>query len=166
MVAKSKYFDAINNERSVASFIPFTNHISSNTLVTKDGDLLRIWKLKGMSFETVDAQDIHIQKDRLNTLFRAIGSNQVALWCHNIRRQTSDRLISNFDNPFCRDFDQKYFDSFKGYRMMATELYLTVIYRPNPTRFDKAWIKSMRRSLEDIKRDQEKALHKFDEIAY
>jgi len=166
MVAQPKYFDAINNERSLSSFIPFSNHISPNTLITKEGDVLRTWKLKGISFETADPQDIQIQKERLNTLLRAIGSNQVALWCHNVRRQTSDRLISRFDNNFCREFDQKYFDSFKGYRMMANELYVTVVYRPSPSQLGKAWIKSARRSLQDIKDDQQLALRKLDEIAH
>lgn len=76
------------------------------------------------------------------------------------------RRISTFDNTFCRDFDQKYFDSFRGYRMMANELYLTLIYRPAPSRFNKAWVQSARRSLEEIKRDQQIALHKLDEVAH
>lgn len=90
MMAYSKYFKAINHERTISPFIPFSNHISANTLVTTEGDLLRLWKLKGIGFETADVEEMQRQKDRLNTLLRAIGSNQVALWCHNVRRQTSD----------------------------------------------------------------------------
>ena len=166
MFAKPKYLKQMNKERAMAPFVPYSSHISPNTLVTKDGDLLRIWKLSGISFETADANDILIHKDHLNTLFRSIGSNHVALWTHGVRRQTSDRLKSRFDNTFCRDFDKKYFDSFVGYRMMANELYLTVVYRPESSQMGKAMVKSARRSQAEIISDQRAALHKLDEVAH
>ena len=110
MFAQPKYIKQLNNERAVAPFIPYSSHVSPNTLVTKDGDFLRIWKMSGISFETADAEDMLLRKDQLNTLIRSIGSNQIALWSHTLRRQTSDRLQSTFENNFCREFDKKYFD--------------------------------------------------------
>lgn len=166
MSAQPKYLKQVSNERAVAPFVPYSSHVSPNTLVTKDGDFLRIWKLSGISFETADAEDMLLRKDQLNTLFRSIGSNHVALWSHNLRRQTSDRLVSTFESNFCRDFDKKYFDSFAGYRMMANELYLTVVYRPMPSRMDKAMAKTARRSHAEIMNDQRAAIRKLDEVAY
>lgn len=146
--------------------MPYSSHVSANTIVTKDGDFMRIWKLSGISFETADADDMLLRKEQLNTLFRSIGSNHVALWSHSVRRQTSDRLKATFENDFCRQFDKKYFDSFAGYRMMANELYLTVIYRPQPSRLGKAMAKTARRSHDEILNDQHAAIRKLDEIAY
>lgn len=166
MSAQPKYLKQVSNERAVAPFVPYSSHVLPNTLVTKDGDFLRIWKLSGISFETADAEDMLLRKDQLNTLFRSIGSNHVALWSHNLRRQTSDRLVSTFESNFCRDFDKKYFDSFAGYRMMANELYLTVVYRPMPSRMDKAMAKTARRSHAEIMNDQRAAIRKLDEVAY
>ncbi len=166
MNAQPKYFQQLNRERAIAPFLPYSSHVSPNTIVTKDGDYLRIWKVAGIAFETTDADEILLRKDQLNTLFRSIGTNHVALWSHNVRRKTSDRLKSVYDNDFCRDLDQKYYDSFAGYRMMANELYLTVVYRPNPSRMDRALVKSSRRSVDEIKRDQQAAIRKLDEIAY
>ncbi|OAI08072.1 VirB4 family type IV secretion/conjugal transfer ATPase [Methylomonas methanica] len=166
MSAQPKYFHQINNERAVAPFLPYSSHVSANTIVTKDGDYMRIWKLAGISFETADADEILLRKDQLNTLYRSIGSSYVALWSHCVHRQTSDRLRSSFDNEFCRNFDTKYYDSFAGYRMMANELYLTVVYRPNPSRMDKAFVKAGRRSHAQIMEDQKAAIRKLDDIAY
>ena len=64
------------------------------------------------------------------------------------------------------DFDKKYFDSFAGYRMMANELYLTVVYRPMPSRMDKAMAKTARRSHAEIMNDQRNAIRKLAEVAY
>jgi len=161
MSAQPKYLKQVSNERAVAPFVPYSSHVSPNTIVTKDGDFMRIWKLSGISFETADAEDMLLRKDQLNTLFRSIGSNHVALWSHSVRRQTSDRLKSTFENNFCRDFDKKYFDSFAGYRMMANELYLTVVYRPMPSRMDKAMAKTARRSHAEIMNDQRAAIRKL-----
>ncbi|RYZ91357.1 MAG: VirB4 family type IV secretion/conjugal transfer ATPase [Proteobacteria bacterium] len=163
---KSEYESQLNKERSVGSFLPYSSHVSANTIVTKDGDFLRIFKLSGISFETADADQILDRKDKLNTLLRSIGTNNVALWSHSLRRQTSDRLLSRFDNSFCHNFDKKYFDSFSGYRMMANELYLTVVYRPAPSRMDKAIKKTARRSQVEIMKDQRLAMRKLDDISF
>lgn len=166
MSAQPKYFQQMNRERSIAPFIPYSSHVSPNTIVTKDGDYIRIWKLSGISFETADFDEMLLRKDQLNTLLRSVGTNQVALWTHGVRRRTSDRLKASFDNTFCREFDKKYYDSFVGYRMMANELYLTAIYRPQPSKMGKAFAKTARRSHEHIMNDQRAAIRKLDEVAY
>lgn len=165
-IPKTKYFDQLNGERAIAPFIPYSSHVSDNTIVTTHGDFIRIWKVAGISFETADADEILRRKDQLNTLFRSIATDHVALWTHNVRRRTTDRLKGTYDNDFCRELDRKYYDSFAGYKMMANELYLTVIYRPNPSRFGKAVAKSARRSVEEILADQRRAIRKLDDVAY
>lgn len=166
MSALPKYFDQINGERSVSSHIPYSSHVSPNTIVTTDGDFMRIWRVPGISFETKEPDEILRRKDSLNTLFRSISSNNVAIWTHNVRRQITDRLKSVFDNDFCRDLDRKYYDSFVGYRMMANELYLTVLYRPKPSKIGRLFAKSARRSIKEILEDRKSAIRKLDDIAY
>ncbi|MDR0576116.1 MAG: VirB4 family type IV secretion/conjugal transfer ATPase [Candidatus Accumulibacter sp.] len=165
MSALPKYFEQMRNERSVSSFIPYSSHITKNTLITLDGDFVRIWKVGGIAHEGIDADEIEIRKDQLNTLYRGIGSPHVAIWTHNVRRQTSDRLLSNFENDFCRELDKKYYDSFAGYRMMANELYFTLVYRPNISRIDKALIKAGRRSIDEIKDEHRQSIRKLDDLS-
>lgn len=162
----NKYFSQLNRERSTAPFVPYSSHVNTNTIVTQDGDYMRIWRLSGISFETLDQEEMSQRKVQLNTLLRSIGSNQVSLWTHCVRRQTSDRLRAEFDNDFCREFDKKYFDSFVGYRMMANELYLTVVYRPQISRVKKLFARQKPRSRPEILKDQRAALRKLDDIAY
>lgn len=166
MFRKTKYATQINDERDIAPFIPYSSHVSSDTIITKDGDYLRIWKVSGISFETIDIDDIHTKKEQLNNLLRSISSNHIALWTHNVRRKVTDRLESEFDNDFAHNFDQKYFDSFNSYQMMANELYLTAIYRPVPSRAEKALLRSARRTHAQILADQQAAIRKLDDIAY
>jgi len=130
MNAETRYDQIFKQERSLESFIPFSNHITKKDLITKEGDLVRIYNVKGISFETTDFDDLVIRKEQLNTLLRGIAAPNVALWSHHVRRRKSDRLYSHYDSLFCREFDAKYYDSFDGYRMLANELYISVVFRP------------------------------------
>ncbi len=166
----SKYANSLNRERSCSGFIPVSSHVDNQTLITKEGDLMRIWKVGGISFETVDPEVILQRTEQLNILYRGLASNHVAVWSHTLRRKISDRLVSHFDNEFCAHFDKKYYDSFTdkkgegGYKMMGNELYLTLIYRPNPTKVGKLFGKSSGKSLQEIQDDREKNLTQLDEI--
>jgi type IV secretion/conjugal transfer VirB4 family ATPase len=166
MNAQVQYHQQLSRERDVAPFIPYSNHVSDNSLVTKEGDYVRIYKLSGISFETVDGADILLRKEQMNTLLKSIGSQHVALWTHTVRRKTSDRLVATFKNKFCHDMNKKYYDSLSGYRMMSNELYLSVIYRPAPTRLDKMFLKSARRSRAELLSQRKNSLRKLDDICY
>ncbi len=166
MGAQPKYLEQINNERPLASFLPYSSHASPNTIVTREGDYVRTWRVAGIAFETQDKEDLLLRKDQLNTLLRSIASDNVALWTHGVRRKTSDRLKSYYDNDFCAALDKKYYDSFVGYRMMSNELYLTLVYRPNPSRVGKLFTKAARRSPTEILEERTRALRRMDEIAY
>ncbi len=165
MVALSKYADQLTRERDTSGFIPYSNHVSEEVIITTEGDYMRTWRVGGIPFETTDAEDIFRAKDQLNTLLRSIGSDHVAVWSHNIRRRTNDKLDSVFENEFSQTLNDRYFDSFSRYKMMSNELYLTVVYRPLIGQLSKAARKAGRRSVDEIRRDQQHAIKKINEIA-
>ena len=163
--ARPKYARQIDAERSIAPFIPYSNHVSPTTLVTKAGDYLRIWKVEGITHETTDADDLQVRLDQLNTILRGIATSNIAVWTHNVRRKVSDRLESSFDDTFSRELDSKYYARLSGHRMMANELYLTIVYRPVVGRAERGAIRAARRSIEVIRDDQRQAIQHLDEIA-
>ncbi len=168
MSAQPKYFNQVNGERATSPFIPYSAHVAPNTIITKEGDLMRIWRVGGMSHESADPDHVQHRMDGLNTMLRSIGKDgdHVAIWTHLVRRKTSDRLDSTFENDFCRQLDEKYYESVAGYSMMTNELYLTLVYRPAPSRSERALLKASRRSLEQILQDQRAALRKLDDLAF
>lgn len=167
MSANPKYFDQINGERAMAPFIPYRAHVDDTTLSTEDGDYLRIYRVAGLAFETQNPEDTLRRKEQLNTLWRSIASDEVAVWTHLVRRATSDELSGRFPDAFSRRLASKYARSFSGYKMMANEWYLTLIYRPK--RPGKALLKGLRggrRNVEDLLAEQQDAINKLDEIAF
>ncbi len=160
-----KYTLQTNRERPAAGFIPLSSHIDPKTIKTRNGDFLRVWRIGGISHESADPQDIQVRMDGINQLYRSIGTANVAVWTHNVRRCVTDRLTAQYDNSFCRHLDRKYYDSFSGYRMMANELYLTVIYRPVLSRVIKAFSRAGKRTIDEIRREEKEALKAVEEIS-
>jgi type IV secretion/conjugal transfer VirB4 family ATPase len=163
MAVQSHYHRQVKKERTLAQFIPYSSHITPNTLLTREGDYCRSWKIGGIPHEGADPDIIQARMDQLNTLLRSLASSQLALWTHSIRRKASDRLEATYINDFCHHLNKKYYDSFSGYRMMTNELYLTLVYRPQSSRFHKVISKT--RSLEDAQAQQQETLRKFDDIS-
>jgi len=164
-LAQTRYAEQMNGERTLADFIPYSAHVAPNTLVTKEGDFVRIWRVDGIAHETSDSEDIQLRMDQINGLYRSMASNQIAVWTHVVRRKVTDRLVSEFNTDFCIELDRKYYDSLTDYRMMANELYYTLVYRPAPTRVDKVARRTSRRTLDELLADQRAGIRKLDEIA-
>jgi len=165
MNARVRYDDQIQHERSTAPFIPFSSHVADDTIILKSGDLMRSWRLEGISFETADEDDIVSRKEQLNTLLRSISSDHVALCSHTVKRRKSDRLIASFTSEFSREFDERYAESFAEYRMMGTDLYLTLIYRPTPSGAARLFRKAGRRNPVEIRADRQAAIGRLDQLA-
>jgi type IV secretion system protein VirB4 len=134
MAAQPRYADQANREVPLADFIPYSSHVTPEILKTRNGDYLRIWKVGGISFEAVDPVDILTRHNGFNQFVRSIAGGNFSVWTHKVRRKISDQLESEYDNAFSQELHDRYTASFAGYRMMANELYLTLIYRPQKNR--------------------------------
>jgi type IV secretion system protein VirB4 len=161
MVAQPKYFDAINKECPLAQFIPYSSHLNENTLITKDGALVRIFKLDGTSFETKDNDDLTLAHNRLNSLYKGLSENNISLWSHVIRRKINASMNSQFNDAFSQHFDHCYNASF-GESIMVNELYLTVVQRDETH----AIKKKVQNNLDAIKKKIRLRLSDFDQYCH
>ena len=110
---------------------PITPHVIK---LSGTGDYLAIWRLEGITFETADRAEILVRKEALHNFIRSLGGGAYALWSHKIRRVVRERLSGKFPNAFCQALSDRYDQSFDQHRQMATELYLSVVYRPSPSK--------------------------------
>ena len=137
------------NEVPVADYVPYGAHVATHVIKLRDtGDYIAIWKLEGISFETTEFDELNARKEALNNFLRTLSGGQFALWQHKVRREVSDRLEGSFTNSFCADLNDRYYASFKGYRMLATELYVTLVYRPSPSKVVSLFKRMAKRSAE------------------
>ncbi|KAH0445328.1 VirB4 family type IV secretion/conjugal transfer ATPase [Paraburkholderia fungorum] len=165
MPAEPQLVAVANREVPLAGYIPYSTHVTDHVIKTREGDYLQVWKLAGIAFEAADPADILARHDGFNQFVRCLAGGHAALWSHRLRRRVSDRFPTEYHNRFCEELATRYYASFAGYRMMANELYLTLVYRPNRTRLGRVFSRAARRTRDDIRRDQLDALKVMAELA-
>jgi len=166
MRANAQVKQSASAQVAIGDFVPMGVHVRPNVVKLKrTGDYLATWRLEGISFETADHDEIAVRKEGLNNFLRALGGGHYAVWSHKVRRVVRERLSGTYDNAFCSDFNERYYESFESDRQMATELYLTVIYRPRLTRLGGMFKRLTVRSLDDIRSKESEELDAVDDMA-
>src|SRR5688572_15307214 len=101
---------ALRREKSTADMLPYTVQVDEGTVRTREGDLLRVFKLDGLPHECADDEDINLWHEGLNLLLRNIASPKVALYTHIVRRERAEYPSGEYENSFARDLNSKYLE--------------------------------------------------------
>ena len=84
---QTKNQKVIDNEYSMADFLPYKCHYNSDTILLEDKSLVRVIKVTGFSFETADDEDLENKKNLRNSLFKGMGQGTFSMMFHTIRRK-------------------------------------------------------------------------------
>jgi type IV secretion system protein VirB4 len=165
MAGMFQFAKALDTEVENASFIPYSSHVTENTIKLSSGDFLQIIKLQGAAHESADIEDINNWHHQLNGMMRNIASPHVALWSHIVRREYNEYPAGDFQPGFCHDFNEKYREHVASGRMLVNELYLSIIYRPQPVKVTK-WLDAFNvKSQQELEEEQIDCLEKINEIS-
>lgn len=132
MGAAFKFASAVKNEEPVSTFIPYSTHVTREIVKLVSGDYIATIRLQGAAHESADIRDINSWHEQLNGFMRNIASPNVGLWSHVIRREYGEFPGGEFAPGFCRDFNDKYRARMADEKMLINELYITLVYRPQP----------------------------------
>jgi type IV secretion system protein VirB4 len=133
-----RYWRRARVENTLASFVPFSSLVSPSVVITRGGDYLRVWRLDGIPFESVDEHRIADRHEALCSLIRGLAGGQWAVWMHRLHRAVTDHLKDPAAPGFAQDLSRAYQAKLAQRPMMSNELYLTLVYRPNVTRIGRA----------------------------
>ncbi|KXB17465.1 VirB4 family type IV secretion/conjugal transfer ATPase [Xylella fastidiosa] len=134
MGAAFKYANALKREELTAVFIPYSSHVTKNVVKLVNGDYIATIRMQGAAHESADVQDINSWHDQLNGFMRNIASPNTAVWSHVVRREYGEFPGGEYQPGFCHDFNEKYRKHMASEKMLVNELYLTVVYRPQPVK--------------------------------
>ena len=121
---------AAKRERDVSVNIPLACHLTPSILLTHEGDFLCVLRLAGAAFECADDGPLNNRHDRLNRVMLGLADPRITLWQHIVRRRENNYPDGTFAPGFACDLNAKYAAHISGIDLMANELYLTVVYRP------------------------------------
>ena len=152
-------------DTSISEFIPLSTHVSPTVLKTTGGDFLMTWHLEGLPFvgrEEWELEHRHNTFNRMLQTLRAPDFMNVAFWVHDVRRRRRVKQQSRFAQRFNQELSDGYFESLSSQKIMANELYLTMIYRPVVT--GKKFVEKSA-DVRQLQAEQDQAIAKIQELA-
>lgn len=117
-------------ERTGEGYIPYVAQVGEFVVRTQSGDYLQVFRLGGASFESADDAQLNNWHERLNVLWRNLGSPNLAVWVHLVRRRDCGLPQQSLGEGFAHALYGKYSGRLCLESLMVNELYLSVIYRP------------------------------------
>jgi type IV secretion system protein VirB4 len=135
--------------------LPYARHVSDQVAALDTGALMLSFRLEGASFETADVRDLNDWHAKLNSAWRNLASDRLAVWHHLVRRADDRYPQGQFRSAFAADLDAAYRARIGASRMFVNELYLTLVLHPGRAAPDRAqaaaerWLKRSTTAQDD-----------------
>jgi type IV secretion system protein VirB4 len=133
-------------ELTAARHVPYTALVAPEVLRTGSGDYVQTMRVGGLAFESADDESVSAWHERLNALWRNLASPHVAVWVHVVRRRETGYPPGEFPPGFAAELNARYRARLAGERLMVNELYVSLVYRPQPTAVGAAALALFRRA--------------------
>ncbi len=146
MAASLRLAREIRREADAAAMIPITAHVDEHVARTAAGSYVQTLRLAGASFESADDETLNNWHERLNGLWRNIASPNLALWAHVVRRRDRSVPTTPCSSGFAADLCDRYRRRMAAETLMVNELYLSLVYRPQPGTMGMTALKLMNRA--------------------
>ena len=145
-------FERARRELVAARHVPYTALVAPEVVRTLSGDYVQTIRIGGIAFESADDEAVNAWHERLNALWRNVASAHVALWVHIVRRRDRAYPAGEFPPGFARELNERYRARLAGETLMVNELYVSLVYRPQPTAVGSAALKLFGRAESDTAR--------------
>ncbi|MBL8577270.1 MAG: VirB4 family type IV secretion system protein [Mesorhizobium sp.] len=155
-----------SRELDPETFIPYVRHIDERVIALDSRALMVVIALEGVSFETADTLHLNALHRDLNTLYRNIADERLALWTHIIRRRDNEYPDGEFSNAFSRTLNDKYRNRMIGEDLFRNDLYLSLVWHPgrDPAERVAAFLSKLRRARRRGIELDEDALKHLDDV--
>lgn len=156
-----------SRELEPETFIPYIRHVDDHVIALDSRALMVVIALEGVSFETADTIDLNALHRDLNTLYRNIADERLALWTHIVRRRDNEYPDGEFANAFSRRLNDKYRARMIGEHLFRNDLYLSLVWHPgrDPTERVVAFLSRLRKARRrGIEVDDEALKHLDDAV--
>jgi type IV secretion system protein VirB4 len=159
-----KNYKALLREEAAALHIPYTIHINEHVVKTHNGYVMA-FKLAGIGFENADDEQLNNWHERLNVFYRNLAKPNISLWQTVVRHREDTYPDGKFEPGFAHDLNEKYRQRISQETLMVNDIYLAIVYRPQPGQFGKTVMSFLNRLNKDtIRQEQEEALEEMTKL--
>src|SRR3546814_9887063 len=78
-------------EAEPGRYLPYARHVTPDVIALDSGDLMMMFRLEGLAFETADPIHLNDWHEKLNGTWRNIADDRLAIWTHIVRSAVGDR---------------------------------------------------------------------------
>lgn len=110
--------------------LPYARHFDDQTLLLRDGSLMRMIKVPGLPFETDDWEMLDHHLGVRETMMRSVLDARFALYHHVVRRRVQVSLDGTFDDPFAEIVNTRWQNRIDVRRLFVNEQILSLVRRP------------------------------------
>jgi len=120
-------------EREPDTYVPYLGHATPGVMLLDNGDKLVMLHLRGIAWETAEADAVNAKHSNLNVLLRNIASDRLVLCSHVVRTMAdpSEYPTGSCRSGFASALDAAYRARLLGNRLYRNDLYLSVLLRPS-----------------------------------
>ena len=155
----------LRRELLAARHVPYTALVAPTVARTGQGDYVQAFRVAGLAFESIDEESVNAWHERLNALWRNLASPQLAVWVHVLRRRERGYPAGEFPPGFARELNERYRARLAGETLMVNELYVSLVYRPQPTLVGAAALALFRRTdKQGLAREVNEALEACEKV--
>src|SRR5436190_18009368 len=114
------------SEERASKHINVLTHYDDDTLLDKNGKLIKIIKLNGLDFVTKDEQSLDIYKTRRNNFLKSFSS-EFAFYFWEVKKKVNDFPAGLFANDYAFQVNERYKQKIETEKMFHKELYVAII---------------------------------------
>ena len=121
------------SERSAAQnrYLPFVGHIGPQAVLLETGGVLAMAHIKGQPYELADHAARNARLRLMNTVYRNIADDNVAIYTHLIRHMDETPDASRqFRSRFAEDLDTTYRRVALKDRLFKNDYFISLIVSP------------------------------------
>jgi type IV secretion system protein VirB4 len=156
---------AARRETPAAKNLPFQGHLAPGIIDTTTGECLCVLRLAGAAFECADDDVINNRHKRLNLALMSFADPRVTIWQHIVRREENRYPDGDFGSGYAHDLNERYKDKVGAERLMANELYITVVLKPVACRTESFLVSLFAsRNQDDIEKARNKQVAELERL--
>ena len=118
------------NETPFELHIPYVRHTDQQTIALSTGALMTMVELVGVPFETVDTRDLNAHHGELNTLYRNMADERLAVWSILLRRRSREYPEGHFTSSFAETLNAKYRARLVQEDLFTNQLFVAIVHQP------------------------------------
>jgi type IV secretion system protein VirB4 len=120
------------SERSGEIYLPYVGHVGPQTVLMEDGSLMAMANVNGVPFELEDHDRRNARLRALNTLFRNIADDNIAIYTHLVRHTTDETAPGRhtFRSPFAAELDTAYRNLVLKGRLFRNSYFVSLVVSP------------------------------------